>query len=134
MFTEKEIAYLQSQRLGRLATVAPTQQPDVAPVSFEFDGTYFYIGGFDITRTLKYKNVLAGQQQVAFVVDDLASMDPWTPRGIKLHGTAEIVERPGSYGTPTKLRITPLRSWSWGIEEAAFKDGKPVSNKAKQQV
>jgi len=38
MFTEKEIAYLQSQLLARLATVSTTLQPDVAPVGFKFDG------------------------------------------------------------------------------------------------
>ena len=40
MFSEKEVAYIKSQRLARIATVSKKQQPDVAPVSFEFDGTY----------------------------------------------------------------------------------------------
>jgi hypothetical protein len=29
--------------------------PDVAPVGFDFDGSYFYIGGMNITKTTKYK-------------------------------------------------------------------------------
>ena len=41
-FSEEEINYLQSQRLARIATVSADGQPDVAPVGFEFDGTYVY--------------------------------------------------------------------------------------------
>ena len=43
-FTEDEAAYLKSQPLARVATVDPDGQPDVTPVSFEFDGTHFYLG------------------------------------------------------------------------------------------
>jgi pyridoxamine 5'-phosphate oxidase family protein len=44
-FTEQEIAYLQSQGLGRLATVGADGQPDVVPVAVEFDGTFLWVGG-----------------------------------------------------------------------------------------
>ncbi|MGB8646175.1 MAG: PPOX class F420-dependent oxidoreductase [Anaerolineae bacterium] len=127
MFTEKEIDYIRSQRLARLATVSKDRQPDVAPVSFEFDGQHFIVRGFDITRTFKYKNVKAGHPLVAIVIDDLASVSPWMARGIKIHGTAEIDETKGR----PQLTITPQRSWSWGIEATAFADGKPVSRKVK---
>lgn len=126
MFTEKEITYIQSQPLARLATVSASLQPDVAPVGFQFDGEKFFITGFDITRTFKYKNVIAGNQLVALVIDDLASVQPWQARGIKIHGKAEIAEINGR----ASLVIIPQRSWSWGVEEAGFKDGKPVSRKA----
>jgi pyridoxamine 5'-phosphate oxidase family protein len=129
MFTEKEITYLQSQLLARLATVSTTLQPDVAPVGFKFDGEKFFISGFDITRTFKYKNVKAGNVPVALVIDDLASVSPWMARGIKIHGKAEITETNGH----ATLIILPQRSWSWGIEEVAFKDGKPVSRKARRE-
>jgi hypothetical protein len=36
MFSEKEIAYLQSQRLARIATVSADGKPDVAPGGFTF--------------------------------------------------------------------------------------------------
>lgn len=49
MFSEKEIEYLKSQRLARIATAATMTssleekeesiQPDVVPVGFDFDGT-----------------------------------------------------------------------------------------------
>jgi len=128
MFTEKEKAYINSQRLARLATVSKSQQPDVAPVGFRFDGENFSITGFDITKTFKYKNVKTGNELVSLVIDDLASVQPWVARGIKVHGTAEIVERSGH----ASLIIHPVRLWSWGVDGEAFKDGKPVSRKAQK--
>jgi pyridoxamine 5'-phosphate oxidase family protein len=128
MFTEKEIGYIRSQRLARIATVSKNLQPDVAPVGFEFDGQHFIIRGFDITRTYKYKNVKAGNPRVALVVDDLASVSPWMARGIKIHGTAVVDETEGR----ARLKILPQRSWSWGIEATAFQDGKPVSRKSQR--
>lgn len=43
-FTEDETAYLQSNGLGRLATVDRDGQPDVVPVAVEFDGAHFWVG------------------------------------------------------------------------------------------
>lgn len=130
MFTEKEIDYINSQRLARLATVSKTEQPDVAPVGFRFDGATFFITGFDITKTFKYKNVKSGNALVALVIDDLASIQPWVARGIKIHGEAEITEANGR----ASLLIHSRRLWSWGIEKTAFKDGRPVSRKANVEV
>jgi pyridoxamine 5'-phosphate oxidase family protein len=126
MFTQQEVIYLKSQRLARIATVAPDGQPDVAVVGFRFDGERFTVGGRDIRRTLKYKNVVAGNSRVALVIDDLESVSPWVVRGVKVHGTAEIIERtprPGSYYGPFYLVITPDTRWSWGIESGE-PDGK----------
>jgi len=128
MFTEKEIAYIHSQHLVRLATVSSSGQTDVAPVGFRFDGKTFFVTGFDITKTFKYKNVKAGNDKVSLVIDDLVSVQPWVARGIKIHGTAEIVERDGR----ASLVIHPKRLWSWGVDDVAFKDGKPLSRKANQ--
>jgi pyridoxamine 5'-phosphate oxidase family protein len=74
MFSQKEIEYIKSQRLARIATAAPSLsvasskeegqgkdtsiQPDVVPVGFDFDGDYFYVGGMNILKSTKYKNVL----------------------------------------------------------------------------
>jgi len=41
MFTQKEIDYINSQHLARLATVSKSMKPDVAPVGFRFDGKTF---------------------------------------------------------------------------------------------
>jgi len=118
MFTEKEIEYLKSQRLGRLATVSTHAQPDVVPVGFEFDGQYFWIGSGTqeiFLRTKKYLNVKKGNNKVSFVVDDLESVDPWRPRSIKIYGTAEVVDHNGRMGPGKYLKITPKVSWSLGI-------------------
>lgn len=44
-FTEGEVAYIASQRLGRLATVTPSGDPQVNPVSCYYNPT---IGTIDI--------------------------------------------------------------------------------------
>ena len=129
VFTEKEVAYLKSQRLARIATVSPDSQPDVAPVAFEFDGNSFYIGGLNLAVTRKYKNIDSGNGKVALVVDDLESIDPWQPRGIRIYGSAEIVEREGQSGSGIYLQITPGVSWSWSIEGPAFVDGRFAPNR-----
>jgi pyridoxamine 5'-phosphate oxidase family protein len=126
MFSEKEIEYLKSQRIARIATgaVSPdgSVQPDVVPVGFDFDGEYFYVGGMNILKSRKYKNVLKNNK-VALVIDDLKSVDPWDPRGIRMYGTADIVTRQSGYMEQTPhpqadyIRIKPETKWSWGIDE-----------------
>ncbi len=130
MFSDKEVAYLKSQRLARIATAWADGQPDVAPVGFLFDGQCFLIGGLDIKRTLKYRNVKTNGR-AALVIDDLESLDPWSPRGIKIHGTARIIEREGHMGQSEYIEITPQRYWSWGIESPTFVGGKPVIKKVR---
>jgi pyridoxamine 5'-phosphate oxidase family protein len=116
MFTGKEIACLKSQRLARLATVDPEGQLDVVPVGYEFDGQVFYIGGRNLGNTRKYRNLRRENNKVAFVVDDLESIQPWKVRGIRIYGTGEFVERDGCFGHATCMRITPHTSSSWCIE------------------
>jgi pyridoxamine 5'-phosphate oxidase family protein len=130
MFCEKDIAYLKSQRVARIATASPGLQPDVAPVGFDFVGAYFYVGGINLPKTFKYKNVQENAK-VALVIDDQESIDPWRPRGIKIHGIADLTTRQGSVGAETYIRIKPKEKWSWGVEEPALRDGKPVMKKSK---
>jgi pyridoxamine 5'-phosphate oxidase family protein len=125
-FTEDEVAYLKSQPLARIATVGAGDQPDVAPVGFEFDGTYLWVGGRAPERTRKFLNVRAGHSKVALVIDDLVSTSPWTPRFLRVYGTAELIERPGQFGPGLYLRITPEISWSWNL------DGRPYGDDAQQ--
>jgi pyridoxamine 5'-phosphate oxidase family protein len=136
IFSGKEVEYIKSQRFARIATAAEvltghdnqlennksiTVQPDVVPVGFYFDGEYFYIGGFNMPKSTKYKNVLRNSL-VALVIDDLISNKPWQPRGIRVYGDAEITKRQGAslekYGyfeTVYSIKITPRKKWSWGI-------------------
>src|SRR5689334_13252512 len=60
VFTPAEIAYLQSQRLGRIATVGPDHQPHVVPVGFRYnpDQDTIDIGGHcGFTKRKKYRDV-----------------------------------------------------------------------------
>ncbi|HEX5975803.1 MAG TPA: PPOX class F420-dependent oxidoreductase [Nitrososphaeraceae archaeon] len=135
IFSQKEIEYLNSQRLARIATAAVSTheersvQPDVVPVGFNFDGDYFYVGGMNILKSIKYKNILKNDR-VAIVIDDLKTVNPWDPRGIKIYGTADVTTRQNRYmentdhPNPQYIRISPKRKWSWGIEEPVFVEGK----------
>lgn len=120
-FSLSEIAYLDEQTLGRLATLRPDGTLQNSPVGFRYNralGT-IDIGGHHLTASLKYQNV-AANGQVAFVVDDLPSLDPWTVRCLEIRGTAEAIERPSdsAYGNGDPIiRIRPRRIISYGTEE-----------------
>jgi pyridoxamine 5'-phosphate oxidase family protein len=130
MFSEKEHAYVKTQRLARIATVSKESQPDVAPVGFDFDDVYFYVGGLDLARTLKYTNVQVNPK-VSLVIDDLETVDPVQPRGIEIHGVADVITREGYVGAGSYIWIKPAVKWSWRIEEPAIKEGKPNIKKTK---
>jgi len=135
IFTQKEIEYLKSQRLARIATAAVSTeqegsaQPDVVPVGFDFDGENLYVGGMNLLKSTKFRNVLKNNK-VAIVVDDLKSIDPWDPRGLRIYGTADIVTHQGGYmentdhPNPKYIRVNPKKKWSWGVEEPVFVQGK----------
>lgn len=124
-FTPAEIAYLQSQRLGRLATVGADGQPHVVPVSFRYNPALdtIDIGGHDFAKRKKFRDV-RHNPRVAFVVDDMASIDPWRPRGIEIRGSAEMLATGGTEVManfdPEMFRISPKRIISWGIEAHHF--------------
>lgn len=123
-FTAEEVAYLKSQPLARIATVSPEGQPDAVPVGFDFDGTYFYVGGVDPSTTRRHRNVRAGNDKVALIIDDLVAVEPWTPRFLRIYGTAELIEREGSspYFSGAVMRITPTISWSWNLDARSSSD------------
>jgi pyridoxamine 5'-phosphate oxidase family protein len=130
LLSQPETDYLKAQRIARLASVSPKGQPEVSPVGFEWDGKYFYVGTHDpsfFPMTQRYKNITRGNARVSLVVDDLVSVEPWTVRGIKVLGKAEVVEHTGIFGKGKYLRITPRVSVSWGIEPA--KKGQWTSKK-----
>jgi pyridoxamine 5'-phosphate oxidase family protein len=116
VFTEAETAYLTSQRMARLATASPTGQPDVAAVTFDIDGDTIVSGGFDITKTVRY-GYLQKNPRAVIVIDDLASVDPWSPRGVKVRGSATLEGAPGAM----RIRIVPEVIWSWGLNTDAEK-------------
>ena len=111
-FTDAELSYLASQPLMRFATASPEGKPDVAPVVFEVDGDDIVTAGFDIARTVRYRNI-QNNPRATVVIDDLARVQPWTPRGIKVIGSAaiELVD-----GAP-RFRISPDVIISWAIND-----------------
>lgn len=64
----------------------------------------------------------AGNANVAIVVDDVVSVEPWTPRYIRVYGTATLVERHGQFGEGLYLQITPAISWSFNLDARPFTD------------
>jgi pyridoxamine 5'-phosphate oxidase family protein len=124
-FTDEEIAYLRSQPLARLATVAADGQPDVVPVAFEYDGSHIWVGGVGpaVAGTRKFRNIQAGNSKVALVVDDLVSFEPFIARSIRIYGLAGApVERVGMVGPGLYMPITPTASWSWNMASAPAGD------------
>ncbi|MEU4822992.1 PPOX class F420-dependent oxidoreductase [Actinomadura sp. NPDC023710] len=115
--TDLEREYLSTQRLGRLATVGPKGDPQNNPVGFDYNaetGT-IDIGGWNLAESRKYRN-LRHNDQVAFVVDDLASVKPWRVRGIEIRGRAEAAVAEGSRFGGDVIRIHPHTVFSWGID------------------
>src|SRR5436190_24108368 len=109
-FTPEEIAYLQSQRLGRLATVSEKGEPHVVPVGFRYNAEQdtIDIGGHNIVPTKKYREAVR-HGRVAFVVDDV--LPPWRPRFVEVRGTVQALPEDGKEimkdFVPDILRITP---------------------------
>lgn len=124
-FTQPELDYLAATRLGRLATAQPDGTLQCNPVDFRYNpatGT-IDIGGYGMAASRKYRN-LAHNPRVAFVVDDIASHEPWRVRCLEIRGLAETIADPvdsvvgagiGLHGPI--IRIHPRRIISFGIEE-----------------
>ena len=119
-FSPDELRYLRTQRLGRLATVDGSGAPQNNPVGFFVDEQTgdVLIGGLNMGKSRKFRNVRANPN-VAFVVDDLKTVDPWRPRMLEIRGTAEALAdvdppRPGM--SREIIRIKPKRIISWGLD------------------
>ena len=130
MFTEKEIAYLQSQTLGPTGhRPARTGSRTTRPWAFASTARPLSLAAWLWPKRVKYKNVAAGNNKIAIIVDDLESIDPWKPRGIRIFGTAEALDQGGPYGDGHQLRITPTISWSWNVEGPSMVDGRFIPHR-----
>ena len=112
VFTEAELAYMVGGRqLGRIATVGRDGTPHVVPVAWFYNAARdtIDVGGYELELTKKFRDV-ARSGRVAIVIDDLASTDPWHPRGIEVRGRGEAIALP----TPL-IRVHPERIVSWGL-------------------
>ena len=123
-FKPHEIDFMRTTDLGRLATIQPNGTPQVSPVGFAFNeelGT-IDIAGYRMSASQKFRNI-AHNDKVAFVVDDIASHNPWRVRCLEIRGTAEqarIAHSVGAAGDELDtaiIRITPRRIISFGIDD-----------------
>jgi pyridoxamine 5'-phosphate oxidase family protein len=118
-FTPAEIVFLESQRLGRIATVGRTGELHVVPVRFHFNAE---LDSIDVTgrflgQSKKYRDV-QDDPRIAFVAD--GSTEQGGPCGVEVRGHAEAVPVGGAEITPGAdpelIRISPTRILSWGID------------------
>jgi len=115
VFTRVGLRYLAGGRqLGRIATVGADGTPHVVPVGWIYNAARdtIDIGGHELEDTKKFRDI-ARSGRAAIVIDDLASTDPWHPRGIEIRGRGEAIALP----TPL-IRVHPERIVSWGLTNA----------------
>lgn len=127
-FTDKEIEYLKSQRLGRLATINPEGHPQNSPVAFIYNAEFdtIDVGGRFMSQSKKFRNI-ADNNRVAFVVDDVETTPSWKVRGVEIRGTAVTVPEGGkavfgeNYDADQSIiRITPTQIIGWGFETGPY--------------
>ncbi len=111
-FTEEQATFLAENLIGRLATVSSSGQPHVVPVAYRFDGRTITFGGWNLEKSLKFRNMMFNQK-VAFVVDEIVSTKPWQVRGLEVRGRAEPIREKG---VVTGVRIIPVNIRGWGLE------------------
>jgi PPOX class probable F420-dependent enzyme len=127
-FTAKEVAFLKSNEMCRLATASKDGRPQVTPVMYALDGSSFVIAVDYGTK--KLENVRENPN-VALVVDRLRPT-----RAVTVQGTCRVFERgveylrlldvlmtrfefyrkdPWGEGESPILRVTPRKAASWGF-------------------
>jgi pyridoxamine 5'-phosphate oxidase family protein len=120
VFSKDELDYLADRRLGRLATIGPDGLPHVVPLGWGYNPALdtIDVGGRDLARTRKFRNVRANPK-VALVIDDV--LPPWRPRCVMVRGEAEALEEATSADGErlgSIIRIHPTQVISWGLDEA----------------
>jgi pyridoxamine 5'-phosphate oxidase family protein len=125
VFTPAEIAYLQRQTMGRLATVGPDGQPHEIPLTFHYNAELDTIdlGGIDFGAGKKWRDARANPR-ITILVDDAA---PGAAHAIEIRGDAEPHETGGGAinprfpsFAPQFIRLLPRRVISWGLDEPGF--------------
>jgi pyridoxamine 5'-phosphate oxidase family protein len=125
VFSEAEIAYLQSKTMGRLATISADGRPHLVPLTYRFnaDEDAVDIGGVDFPNSKKWRDMLQNPH-VAFLVDDAS---PNGAHAIEIRGDAEPHFRGGELINPRFpnfkaefVRVRPHRIVSWGLESEGF--------------
>jgi pyridoxamine 5'-phosphate oxidase family protein len=122
-FTDIELEYLKTQRLGRLATINKLGGPQIAPVTFLYNAALdtIDIGGLQNAESQKFRNV-ARNGLASFVIDDV--LPPFQPRGIEIRGHAEALPEGGKSispnFSPALIRLIPGRIISWNLTSGDY--------------
>jgi pyridoxamine 5'-phosphate oxidase family protein len=125
VFSAAEITYLESNTMGRLATIGADGRPHLVPLTYRFnpDEDTIDIGGVDFGNSKKWRDILQNPH-VAFLVDDAS---PAGAHAIEIRGDAEPHFQGGESINsrfpnfkPEFVRVRPHRIVSWGLETAGF--------------
>ena len=130
-FTRKERAYLELQRVGRLAVVGRNGVPHVTPLCHAFSKGVIYVEAEG--SSWKIGNA-SRNKDVAYVVDEYTEI--WgNLRGIRLQGTMDVLRSGAEYNSAKRvlirkfsqlrafwddnvcviMKITPTRATNWGL-------------------
>jgi pyridoxamine 5'-phosphate oxidase family protein len=87
VFSAAEITYLESNTMGRLATIGADGRPHLVPLTYRFnpDEDTIDIGGVDFGNSKKWRDMLQNLH-VAFLVDDASAAGA---HAIEIWGDAE---------------------------------------------
>jgi hypothetical protein len=99
VFSESELAYLGERRTSSRSACGGTTRSTTRLTSAAASSS-----------APRSSATLRGAD-AALVVDDLASTDPWRPRGIEIRGAAEAIT-----DAEPLIRIHPERIVAWGLE------------------
>lgn len=101
--TETEIAFVQTQPVGRLATADANGHPHIVPVCYAFDGTHFYISldekpkRVNESQLRRVRNIEA-RHEASLLIDQYD--DDWSRLAyILVHGHAGLLQPPDSMHT-----------------------------------
>lgn len=101
---------MMDRNLGRLAFACSDNQVHMMPVLFEFDGSNFYLSGWNLKYSERF-NDLPEKNSVTLLIDDIDSPTRWATRGVEIIGQAESKEKDDYL----YVRIKPVTKTSWGL-------------------
>ncbi len=99
VFSEAELAYLESKTMGRLATIGARRRPHLVPLTYRFNAAEdaIDIGGIDFANSKKWRDIW-GNPYVAFLVDDASAAGA---HAIEIRGNA----------SPTSVAVSRSIPW-----------------------